>query len=128
MSKTPEQMAEQYADDKSRVYYIGENGEKKWYISSRGQHSKEDFLAGHKAAQTSNKMPDCGELWAIETPNFGYAVNLLESSEALAWAKLYTIHTNSKHWVPPSRVPPDFIRGLKDIGYKAVRLMEAPNE
>lgn len=109
MSKTPEQMATDWIID-NRVDMLPSSC-----------HSA--FLAGYKAAQASNN-----ELWAIKTPNFGHTGNLLESSEALAWAKLYTIHTNSKHLVPPSRVPPDFIRGLKDIGYKAVRLMEAPNE
>lgn len=50
MKALPEKLAEQYADDKSKAYYIGENGEKKWYITPRGQYSKEDFLAGYEAA------------------------------------------------------------------------------
>lgn len=48
-NKTPEEMAEEYADDKSKAYYIGENDENKWYITPRGQYAKEDFLAGYQA-------------------------------------------------------------------------------
>lgn len=55
MKALPEKLAEQYADDKSKAYYIGENGEKKWYITPRGQYSKEDFLAGYQAAMQSTE-------------------------------------------------------------------------
>jgi hypothetical protein len=59
--KTPEQMADEYADDKSKAYYIGENGEKKWYITPGGQHSKEGFLAGYQAAMNSPEKQDSCE-------------------------------------------------------------------
>lgn len=57
MKALPEKLAEQYADDKSKAYYIGENGEKKWYITPRGQYSKEDFLAGYQAAKDETNLP-----------------------------------------------------------------------
>lgn len=49
--KTPEQMAEEYAEEKSRADYIGSDGERKWYRSGRGSFSREDFLAGYEAAK-----------------------------------------------------------------------------
>lgn len=66
MKALPEKLAEQYADDKSKTYYIDENGEKKWYITPRGQYSKEDFLAGYKAAQqwisVKDRLPEEGQI------------------------------------------------------------------
>ena len=49
--KTPEQMAEEYAEDKSKAYYIGQDGERKWYPSLRGKYTKEDFLTGYQVAK-----------------------------------------------------------------------------
>lgn len=51
MKELCEKLAEQYAEDKSKAYYIDQNGDQKWYITERGRYSKEDFLAGYKAAQ-----------------------------------------------------------------------------
>lgn len=44
-------LAEQYAEDRSKAYYVDESGEWKWYITERGRYSKVDFLAGYKAAK-----------------------------------------------------------------------------
>ena len=51
MKELCEKLAEQYAEDKSKAYYIDQNGDQKWYITERGRYSKEDFLAGYKAAR-----------------------------------------------------------------------------
>lgn len=51
MKELCEKLAEQYAEDKSKAYYIDQNGDQKWYITERGRYSKEDFLAGYKAAK-----------------------------------------------------------------------------
>lgn len=51
MKELCEKLAEQYAEDKSKAYYIDQNGDRKWYITERSRYSKEDFLAGYKAAQ-----------------------------------------------------------------------------
>lgn len=51
MKELCEKLAEQYAEDKSKAYYIDQNGDQKWYITERGRYSKVDFLAGYKAAQ-----------------------------------------------------------------------------
>lgn len=51
MKELCEKLAEQYAEDKSKAYYIDQNGDQKWYMTERGRYSKEDFLAGYQAAK-----------------------------------------------------------------------------
>lgn len=48
-------LAEQYAEDRSKAYYVDESGEWKWYITERGRYSKVDFLAGYKAAKDNQE-------------------------------------------------------------------------
>lgn len=51
MKELCEKLAEQYAEDKSKAYYIDKYGERTWYMTKRGEYSKEDFLAGYQAAK-----------------------------------------------------------------------------
>ena len=48
--KTPEEMAEEYAEDKSKAYYMDKYGCQTWYMTERGRYSKDDFLAGYHTA------------------------------------------------------------------------------
>lgn len=62
--------------------------------------------------------------WAIISSKGDLIYNILECSEDWAWAVFYH---NQKSKKPrntlPSQVPPDFINALKELGYKAVRLV-----
>jgi len=69
-TKTPEQMAEEYAEEKSRADYIGSDGERKWYRSGRGTFSRVDFLAGYQAAKqqwisVKERLPEEGFGWTM---------------------------------------------------------------
>ena len=73
-------LAEQYAEDRSKAYYVDESGEWKWYITERGRYSKVDFLAGYKAAKAIVEE----ELQAVqaqraESPGLGAAEYALRS-------------------------------------------------
>ena len=71
--KTPEQMAEEYAEEKSRADYIGSDGEWKWYRSGRGSFSRVDFLAGYQAAKpqwisVKERLPEGGKVVLVAMP------------------------------------------------------------
>lgn len=65
MTSSPEMLAEQYADDKSKVFYLNQHGEKKTYVSSRGQYAKEDFLAGYQAAKNEHPFHAGADVYTI---------------------------------------------------------------
>lgn len=76
MKELCEKLAEQYAEDKSKAYYIDQNGDQKWYITERGRYSKEDFLAGYKAAKLEGMRP--------KTDVIGDALNSSAARHAVA--------------------------------------------
>lgn len=118
MKALPEKLAEQYADDKSKAYYIGENGEKKWYVTPRGQHSKEAFLAGYKAAKDETNLPTSAKWISVKErlPEVGAPclVTCHEERYAIAeydgikWTTLNSIayyHPIVTHWQWLPKVP-----------------------
>lgn len=66
--------------------------------------------------------------YAIKNKRGDFVKNILEVSEGWCWALFYANHSNVKKNervnTLPSQVPPDFIRGMNEIGYRCVELAE----
>ena len=61
--------------------------------------------------------------YVIQHPNGDILSNILEITELWAWAVLYRRQGKGRDNVSASMVPPDWIQGLKDVGYKTMQVV-----
>jgi hypothetical protein len=60
--------------------------------------------------------------FAIRHPKGNLLLNILEVSEGWAWAVFYMNQVKEYHL--PSDVPPDWIKALRESGYRCVEMIE----
>jgi hypothetical protein len=61
--------------------------------------------------------------YVIQHPSGEILGNILEITELWAWAVLYRRQGKGRENVSASMVPPDWIQGLRDVGYRAMQIV-----
>lgn len=60
--------------------------------------------------------------FGIMHPSGKIFINILEATEPWAWAVVYNNTIGVHDGKLPSQIPPDFIAGLKQLGFRAVKM------
>lgn len=64
------------------------------------------------------------KMYAVREPNGFLANNILEISEAWAWAIFYSRRKYRLKVLPPSKIPQDAIQAFKEQGYGVIPLVQ----